>query len=91
MLNKIKWYDWLIIAGIAIILLINPLIGQYIIKGIILAYEQLLLITDLTMTVGLTLVVVGFIASKVQTKKAYNYKLKAMKNTKTSKAGKYEG
>ena len=89
MLNNIKWYDWLMVAGIAVIVLINPFIGQYIIQAIILGYEQLIILSDMAITLGLTLVAVGFVASKVASREKSRKKYSKLKNSKRESAGAY--
>lgn len=92
MLKKlnIKWHDWLIIAGVMIMVLINPLAGAFIIEAIIYLFEQLILFYDIALAVGATMVVIGFIVGKVEANKAEKKRLKTLKK-KPSKptAGNY--
>jgi len=82
-MKKIKLQDGLIITGIALIVLVNPLVGQYIVKGVIYAYEEMLMVTDYFLLVGLTLIVIGYLISRTSKKTSYNAKLKSMKQKKS--------
>ena len=88
-IKNIKWYDWLIIAGITIIVLINPFIGQYVIQGIIWAYESLVVLSDMAISAGLTLILIGFIASKLDRKQRRTKHYSKLKDSKRESAGAY--
>lgn len=88
-MKKLNINDTLILSGIGLIVLINPLVGQYVIQGIIFAYEQLLLVSDYAMLIGLTLVATGFILGKVERNKRQSSKYKKLASKKASKAGEY--
>jgi hypothetical protein len=89
MTKKLKWYDLTMVIGILTVLLINPLTGQYIIQGIVLGYEQLLLLGDYFMVAGITLVAVGYLANRMQAKDNKFSYLRGLKEKPTQKAGKY--
>lgn len=84
-----KLSDILILIGLGAIVLVNPLTGQYLIKAIIFAYEQLLLVSDWFMVAGITLIGVGFILNKQEQRKKHSAKFKKLKNKKTQVAGEF--
>lgn len=89
MTKKLKWYDLIMVIGILTILLTNPLTGQYIITGIVLGYEQLLLLGDYFMIAGVMAIGFGYLANRMQKRdKDFSY-LKELKDKPRKKAGKY--
>ena len=84
-----KLQDYLMLGGILAILLVNPLLGQYIIQLIVMAYEQLLLISDYFMVAGLTAILIGYFISQREKKQKATKKLKSLKSKKADKAGEY--
>ena len=84
-----KLSDVLILIGLGAIILVNPLTGQYLIKAIIFAYEQLLLVSDWFMVAGITLIGVGFVLNKQEQRKKNTAKLKKLKSKKTQSAGQF--
>lgn len=60
-IKQLQWYDKLAIVALLAFVLINPLVGQYIIQGIILAYEQLFLLADYVQVVGIVYMVGYFV------------------------------
>lgn len=89
MLKQIRWYDWLIVAGIVLIVLINPFVGQYIVQGIIWGYESLIILSDMAISAGLTLITIGYVASKVSSKEKSKKHYSKLKKGKSGKAGAY--
>lgn len=88
-MKKLTINDWLLVAGLALIVLINPLVGQYVIQGIIFAYEQLLLVSDYAMLIGLTMIAISFLLSKIERRKKNTAKFKKLAGKKTKSAGDY--
>jgi len=84
-----KLQDYLMLGGVLAILLVNPLLGQYIIQLIVLAYEQLLLVSDYFMVAGITAILIGYFISQREKKEKTSSKLKSLKNKKSDKAGNY--
>jgi uncharacterized membrane protein YraQ (UPF0718 family) len=84
-----KLQDYLMLGGVLAILLVNPLLGQYIIQLIVLAYEQLLLVSDYFMVAGITAILIGYFISQRDKKAKSAKKLKSLKQKKTQSAGNY--
>ena len=88
-MKNIKLHDLFMIFGVLMILLINPLTGQYLIQGVIAGYEFVLGFSDYVMIVGLTLVAIGYMLNRLQSKKDNIAKLRSLKRKKTSKGENY--
>jgi len=89
MLKQIKWYDWLIITGILIIMLVNPLSASYMITAMNILMEVIASMLSVTLSVAGTLIVVGFIAGKVVNRERRAKKFKSLAKKPTQKAGDY--
>ena len=89
MLKQIKWYDWLIITGILIIMLVNPLSASYMITAMNILMEVIASMLSVTLSVAGTLIVVGFIAGKVVNRERKAKKFKSLSKRPTQKAGDY--
>ena len=93
MLNKlnIKWYDWLIIAGILLIVIVNPFTGMYVTKAMEWMLEQVAKGQSIVVSVAGTLIVVGYIANKVdsRSKQAKHLQKLSKSSHKPKQAGKY--
>lgn len=87
MLKQIKWYDWLIIAGILIIVLVNPLSASYIVTAMNILMEVIASMLSITLSVAGTLIIVGFIAGKVVNRERKAKKFKSLAKKPTHKAG----
>ena len=78
-MKKLTWTDKVIIGAILAFALTSPLVGQYIIQGIILAYDQVMLFNDEIAILAVGAIAVALVGSKVDKRKAYNAKLGKVK------------
>jgi len=83
-MRQLKTQDWLILGGVGAILLVNPLIGQYIIQGIIIGYEQLMSVGDYIMVAGLTSIVIGYFIGRNANISKQNAKYEKLKSKKST-------
>jgi len=83
-MRQLKTQDWLILGGVGAILLVNPLIGQYIIQGIIIGYEQLMSVGDYIMVAGLTSIVIGYFIGRSANISKQNAKYEKLKSKKST-------
>jgi hypothetical protein len=101
-LNRVKWYNKLIIGGVLLVALANPLSLVFIADGTDIAIVWLGQLVQLAFTyavdfspyiigIGAVAIVLGFGASLGAKEKKTNYKLEKLKHKKTAKGGEFIG
>ena len=89
MFQQIKWYDWLVITGILIIALVNPLSASYIVTAMNILMEVIASMLSITLSVAGTLIVIGFTAGKIVNREQKAKKFKTLSKKPTHKAGEF--
>lgn len=85
-----KIHNKLIIGATLTLALVNPLVGSFVIQGIIKVYEMLSVdYVDYVQLVAITALLISLVILNSDKRKEYNYKFNRLKKSKTQKAGKF--